>query len=108
MIHSNSQATMASGVFVEFIGAAGQTLGQALFDEWSGRPLPNVGDLLTCPAARVGGLSREPISGYVLRRRFDVQTDESGEPAVWVYLLVQAEGTAPQRFAPSRIGFSEN
>ncbi len=90
------QATVAAGVFVEFVGQSGHTLGQALVDDWADRKIPTLGQQLTCPAAAVGGFSRTELSGTVVDRRFEVQTDDEGQPSLWVYLLVRADNRTPR------------
>lgn len=99
---------MASGVFVEFRDPSGNTLGQAVFTDWRGRPLPAIGDMLASEVASTsGGATR--LSGRVVARRFDLQHEADGSPCVWVCLVVKAQsgvGSAASR--PHAIDFSRN
>ena len=58
---------MTSGVFVEFCDAQGAGAGQAVYLDWRGKPLPNVGDALCCEAADVSGRRRK-LAGRVASR----------------------------------------
>lgn len=98
----------ASGVVVEFRDVLGNSAGTAVFFDWSGRPLPAVGDHFTCRVepSRSG---RRTLSGYVKFRGFDVQTAEDGRPAVWVRLVIELGAVAQKnRVLPGRVCFSKN
>jgi hypothetical protein len=98
-----------AGVYVEFRDAAGHTIGQALYPDWQGRPVPAVGDLLTCDALSTGGQNAPKLVGRVASRRFDVQQTVDGTPCVWVQLIVAAKsGVAQESGRRGEIGFSRN
>jgi hypothetical protein len=98
------QKAMTAGVFVEFHDALGHSVGQAVFTDWHGRPLPAVGDLLRCSAHCPATGRRRKLSGRVVSRQFDVQNaDET--PCVWVRLSLEIALTASRRV---HAGFSEN
>ncbi len=96
---------MTSGVYVEFRDATGNTVGQALYTDWRGRPVPAVGDLL---ATNVPATA-EKLSGRVVSRQFELQTEPDGSPCVWVRLVVEAK-TNSERDASAQGGvtFSRN
>lgn len=87
---------MASGVLVEFRDASNHTLGQAVYFDWRGRPVPAVGDAICCQIKAAGAERVEKICGRVVARQFDIQTDSAGEPCVWVRVLASAD-TLPTR-----------
>lgn len=97
---------MTAGVFVEFSTADGVGVGQAVFTDWHGRPVPAAGDTLSCAATDISGQACR-LRGKVTDRQFDVQWSEDGSPCVWVRLQVQTEQqpAAPKarrpRFGPS-------
>ena len=104
------EATMTSGVFIEFRDARGNSVGQAVYFDWSGRPVPGVGDDVCC---RVGCGSASKLRGRVRSRFFDLQRQDDGAPCVWVRLVVdvtlakaQSQRLARLRSAPPR--FSNN
>jgi hypothetical protein len=108
---------MASGVFVEFRDARGNTLGQVVYTNWRGRPVPAVGDALHCTLKRTSNRRLRKVCGKVVSRQFDVQHDERGEPCVWVILIAQTAALSAargfDRLAPPRPGaprprFSDN
>jgi hypothetical protein len=101
---------MTSGVLVEFRDAAGNTLGQAVYLDWRGRPLPARGDVVSCEVPRPGAGGRRKLWGRVRSRQFDVQRDASGEACVWVRVVVAAfETSAPARAErQGRVSFSVN
>lgn len=101
---------MASGVFFEFRDARGNSVGQAVYFDWSGRPVPGIGDDVCC---RLGGGSAHKLRGRVRSRFFDLQQQDDGEPCVWVRLVVdvtlaksQAQRLTRMRSTPPR--FSDN
>jgi hypothetical protein len=104
--------SMASGVFVEFCDARGDTMGQAVFTGWQGRPVPAQGDLVCCGVVSPTG-RRQKLVGRVVSRHFELQHQHDGEPCVWVRLRLQTEPRPkkplrPGGGAPSRISFSAN
>jgi hypothetical protein len=84
--------TMTAGVWMEFRNAAGHSLGQAVFSDWRGKPLPAVGDTVVHP--RPEQPDAPPLRGEVVSRTFDVQLSANGESEVWAYLVIEpvAEG----------------
>ncbi len=96
---------MTAGVFVEAHDSQGNLLGQALFVDWQGRPLPAPGDLFTCPLQDVASGERRKTIGRVLSRHFEVQ-QQDGEPSVWVRIIMRI-GTGNDRSART-IAFSTN
>lgn len=88
------QQAMASGVYVEFCDQDGHTAGQAVYADWNGRPVPDVGDTVLCtedsPSAR-------KLSGKVTQRQFEVTVDDDGSTCVWVHLLVEIGKPARKR-----------
>lgn len=101
---------MASGVFVEFCDERGDTVGQAVYTDWQGRPVPALGDTVCCAVVSPTTGRRQKLIGRVVRRHFEVQHESDGRPCVWVRLLLQtmhkpaARPTKPQ----PRIRFSPN
>ncbi|MEK6236399.1 MAG: hypothetical protein N2C14_16960 [Planctomycetales bacterium] len=105
---SELQEAMASGVFVEFRDQDGRGVGQAAFADWRDRPVPVIGDAVSC---MVGGSSQpRKLSGTVAQRQFDVDVDEQGEASVWVRLMVEVETPVAQRPSARRSSrrFSHN
>ncbi|HEX4129802.1 MAG TPA: hypothetical protein VHZ24_07150 [Pirellulales bacterium] len=98
------QSSMAAGVFVEFHDDQGNTLGQAVFTDWQGRPVPAVGDTLRCEAQSTITGRREQIVGQVTSRHFELQHDE-GNPCIWVRLAATVAGAQRRINAPR---FSNN
>ena len=101
---------MASGVFVEFRDARGNTLGQAVYTNWRGRPVPAVGDALHCTLKATANRRHRKVSGKVVSRQFDVQHDERGEPCVWVILIAKAAAASAEPGFSRRVAprFSDN
>jgi hypothetical protein len=101
---------MAAGVLVEVRDSRGNTIGQALFTEWRGRPLPGVGDLLCCTLNGTGEGDSRPVRGEVVSRQFDVQLDDAGELCVWVLIIAEAltNDSADATVRPREVRFSEN
>jgi hypothetical protein len=79
---------MAAGVFVEVRDAGNNTLAQAVYVDWRGRPLPAVGDLMNCDAVLVASGRRARLRGRVRTRQFDVQQESDGAAAVWVRVVL--------------------
>ena len=103
------QEAMTSGVFVEFLDAAGNMIGQALFADWRGRPVPAVGDTLACDAASLAPACASKLIGRVLARQFEVQHEPDGTPCVWVRLTIAACAPVQDAPAPQRVAsFSRN
>lgn len=101
------QELMTAGVFVEVQDARGNTLGQAVFTGWSGRPVPGVGDTMTCAVQSPITGQTEKRRGRVCARHFDVQY-EGDRPSVWVRLVIR-EAVAPVAKAPRpSLRFSAN
>jgi hypothetical protein len=103
------RAQMTAGVFVEYHDERGNTVGQAVFTGWQGRPVPNVGDLVCCVAQLVGSRSRRKLLGRVTHRQFEMQHDDDGQPCVWVRLVLEV--VSPPAVPPKplpRIRFSAN
>lgn len=75
---------MTSGVFVEVWNAQNQSAGQAVYLDWRGRPVPGVGDTMTCVVNSSQTGRPEKLCGRVRARHFELQTDDTGEPCVWV------------------------
>ncbi len=109
---------MTAGVFVEFRDLEGNTLGQAVYADWHGRPLPGVGDMLTsdacasqaCGAGMSAATGTVKLLGRVTSRHFDLQRDaDDGAPCVWVRLIVEACDVSIRRPAARQsTGFSRN
>jgi hypothetical protein len=101
---------MAAGVFVEFRDARGNTLGQVVYTNWRGRPVPAVGDALKCTLKQSTTRPARKVRGKVVSRQFDVQHDERGEPCVWVILIAEAarETTVCEFKRAGAARFSEN
>ena len=88
---------MTAGVLVEFCNAQGDLVAQAVFSDWRGRPLPAVGDWLTCAARNSVSGRTGQVRGCVTQRAFDLQHDEQGLPCVWVRLQVSTQPRAVPR-----------
>jgi hypothetical protein len=98
------QESMTSGVFVEFHDGQGNTVGQAVFTDWQGRPVPGVGDVMRCAARNPMTGRREQLVGQVMSRHFEVQHDD-GQACVWVRLALTISSERPPR---REIRFSDN
>lgn len=100
---------MTAGVFVEFLDAAGNCQGQAVFVDWRGRPLPGVGDTLSADVASAGDCSSRKLTGVVVTRHFELQRDAADRTEVWARLVVQTEPMAtPRRLTLAEFEFSDN
>ena len=100
---------MTAGVFVEYRDEHGNTLAQAVFTGWQGRPVPNVGDTVCCAVRLTFNGRRRKLLGRVMRRHFEMQHEDDGQPCVWVRLLmviVDPPVAEPKR--QPRIRFSSN
>ncbi|HVX63934.1 MAG TPA: hypothetical protein VHC19_25145 [Pirellulales bacterium] len=100
---------MASGVFVEFCDERGNTVGQAVFTDWQGRPVPVPGDTVCAAVLSPITGRRQKLIGCVIKRHFEVQYEEDGRPCVWVRLQLQtvSKPAIAQKPRP-RIQFSVN
>lgn len=99
---------MTAGVFVEFHDEKGNTLGQAVYLEWQGRPLPAVGDTVTCQVNTAFGPWGRSLSGRVESRHFDIQEQENGQPCVWARIVARAHENAKTETREVRERFSVN
>lgn len=97
---------MTSGVLVDVRDAKGNSVAQAVYFDWRGRPVPAVGDSMSCDGVSLADGRKERIHGRVRERQFDVQVDELGEVSVWVRVVLMMHN-APRR-KPSRLVFSAN
>lgn len=87
------QEAMTAGVYVEFRDAQGHTVGEAVFTDWRGRPLPAVGDTMCCSTRSTISGRLEKLRGRVLSRHFELQHDEE-QPCVWARLVLQTISAA--------------
>ena len=83
---------MTSGVYVEFRDASGNTVGQALYTDWRGQPVPSVGDMI---ASDVQAFGKCRVEQKMLVRPRDLAAIRAeracdGTPCVWVQLIVAA------------------
>ncbi len=103
---------MTSGVYVEFRDGVGNTVGQALYTDWRGRPVPAVGDMLASdvPGASTpkASASAAKLSGCVIARYFELQTEADGTPCVWVRLIVEVTSGRRELKSRSSVTFSRN
>lgn len=106
---------MTAGVFVEFLDGLGNCQGHAVFVDWRGRPVPNLGDTLSAAVATAEAQQTRRLTGTVAARHFELQRDAAGRPEVWVRLEVRTEPSPPasadgKRLGrpPSEIAFSDN
>jgi hypothetical protein len=103
------RAEMTAGVFIEFQDEVGNTVGQAVFTGWQGRPVPNIGDTVCCAVQLSATGRRRKLLGRVIRRHFELQHEDDGQPCVWVRLLMETVNLPAARPRPkSRIRFSSN
>jgi len=98
---------MTSGVLVDARDANGNSVAQAVYFDWRGRPVPAVGDWMQCDGVSLSDGRRRRIEGRVQSRHFDVQMDEQGDTCVWVRVVLVASEPS-RRAAPRRIVFSAN
>ena len=99
---------MASGVFVEFHDASGNTVGQAVYCDWRRRPVPSVGDSICCRLNAPAVDGRSKLTGQVCSRRFEVQFDDAGEPCVWVHLIATLAPRPAPRLSSESPDYSAN
>jgi hypothetical protein len=93
------QEAMASGVLVDVRDGGDHSIGQAVYLDWHGRPVPAVGDTMTCEAVQGPAGRPQRILGRVRSRHFDVQRDETGATCVWVRVILDAQ---PRPAGPPR------
>lgn len=101
---------MTSGVLVEFHDTRGKLLGQVVYTDWRGRPVPALGDTLASPASATAHADSVPMRGRVVARHFQLQAEEDGTPCVWVRLVVAVPSKSASRAEGARRGvcFSQN
>ena len=103
------RVAMTAGVFVEYHDELGNTVGQAVFTGWQGRPVPNVGDTVCCAVQLTATGRRRKLLGRVTRRHFEMQHEDDGQPCVWVRLVMEIVAPPAARPRPQpRIRFSSN
>ncbi len=109
MSSSSLPVSMTAGVFVECLDASGQIVGQAVYTDWQGRPVPGVGDTMSVVVTSPVSGESQKQRGLVQSRHFEVQHDDSGQPSVWVRVEVLV-GARPikRRTYPSIESFSDN
>lgn len=98
MERDQATATTA-GVFVECVDAHGFLLGQAVYFDWCGQPVPAVGDTLQCTLRAPSG-AEQTVVGRVRARHFDVQRADDGTPAVWVRVVLTPASTRAATTVP--------
>jgi len=105
---ASMDAVASVGLYVEFLDAGGNCLGQAWFDDWQRRALPAPGDGFACEARTAHDGQHHPLTGYVERRQFEVQRDETGSPQLLVRMIVVVG--KPSRRSPAKVAefFSRN
>lgn len=101
---------MTSGVLVEFHDEQDKLLGQVVYTNWRGRPVPALGDTLSSPVGVTTGATLTALRGRVVARHFQLQNEEDGTPCVWVRLVVAVQSKAASRAANAGRGicFSQN
>ena len=92
---------IVSGVFVEFCDECGNCVAQSVYLDWHDRPVPAVGDTLTCGVVNAATGRNTQFSGRVSSRHFDLQRDDAGSVSVWVRLVADLTARAPTRRKPS-------
>lgn len=96
---------MTAGVLFEYRDEEGNTVGQAVFTAWEGRPLPAAGDTVSCQVTRFESGRCCTMRGVVESRRFEIQHDD-GQPSVWAHVVVVESTRSLRRRA--RAPFSIN
>jgi len=108
-METHLKESMTAGVVVEIHDGRGEFLGQAVFFDYRGRPLPAVGDTLRCEFVSFATGREEQVLARVRSRHFDVQRQDNGEPCVWARLDVeQVETQAVARRGLRTPRFSTN
>ena len=100
-METDLREAIVSGVFVEFCDQNGNCVAQSVYLDWSGRPVPAVGDELSCSAASAASGRLTSFSGSVRTRHFDVQRDAQGSVSVYVRLVVDLTPSASSTRKPS-------
>ncbi|MBX3413419.1 MAG: hypothetical protein KF708_12085 [Pirellulales bacterium] len=88
-METHLKEAMTAGLLVEILDPTGQYIGQAVFFDYRGRPVPAVGDTMSCQIVSFVSGRREKIVGLVRTRHFDVQQQDDGQPCVWARLEVE-------------------
>jgi hypothetical protein len=88
VMETELREAMTSGVFVEFCDERGNCVAQSVYLDWRDRPLPGVGDRMTCGVTNANTGRSTRLSGRVRCRHFDVQRDAAGTVSVWVRVVV--------------------
>ena len=102
---------LTSGVLVDVQDAQGNSVAQAVYFDWRGRPVPGIGDTMCCDAVSPSGSGGGKMRGVVRTRNFDVQTEAGGGIAVWVRIeleLLDTQPVAASSKTPYRARFSAN
>jgi hypothetical protein len=99
-----TEATAASGVWIEFLDDRGHTVARHVVDEWHGRPIPARGDHVDF--ADIVGVRKH--RGVVIARQFDMQHSPDGEPQVWVRLVVRVDRDLLPQMLTQQLDFSRN
>lgn len=103
---------MTSGVLVDVQDERQNSLAQAVYVDWRGRPVPHIGDTMCCDAVCLASGMRQRVRGVVRERHFDVQTDSHGEAVVWLRVVMELLDTQPTASIaagrPYRARFSAN
>lgn len=101
-METHLKEAMTAGLLVEVHNPAGEYIGQAVFFDYRGRPVPAVGDTMSCQIVSFISGRREKVVGLVRSRHFDVQQQDDGQPSVWARLEVEQTEVAKksQRRAP--------
>lgn len=98
---------MTAGVLIEVNDRNGQVLGHAVYAPWWGRPLPKIGDTLSCAIASASGRTRR-VQGQVTARHFELQHEDDGQPCVWVRISMEARQPNAVTSKTRRARFSTN
>jgi len=107
---TSMKEAMTSGVLVDFQDQRGNTIGQSVYTDWRGRPVPCVGDSMVCDVRDAASGRLLKRRGWVVGRHFDVQNDDAGRPCVWVRLVLKPATSDASHGLPRRlrIAFSAN
>ena len=102
------QAATAAGLFVEYRDEHGNSVGQAIFAGWQGRPVPNIGELVCCTVQLMASRRRRKLLGRVAQRHFEVQRQQNGRQCVWARLTVDVVDPPVATTKQPRCRFSSN
>jgi hypothetical protein len=97
---------MTSGVFVEFCDERGNCVAQSVYLDWHSRPVPAVGDQLTCSVTSSTTGRSSKFSGQVRARQFDLQRDAEGGVSVWVRLIVDLPARSKTSRKPALLRYT--